>query len=46
MSTYSTIVLFKEQFYWKGCYITNFKVLYPKLKILYKKTQKVWKLRK
>ena len=37
MSTYSTIVLFKEQFYWKGCYITNFKVLYPKLKILYKK---------
>lgn len=32
------IVLFKEQFYWKGCCITNFKVLYLELKILYKKT--------
>lgn len=48
MSTYITIVLFKEQFYWKGCYFTIFKVLYPELKILYyiKKTLKVWKLRK
>lgn len=33
-------MLFKEQFYWKGCYITNFKVLYPELKILYKKSFK------
>ena len=40
------IVLFKEQFYWKECCITNFKVLYLELKILYKKTLKIWKLRK